>query len=204
MNSLKFVFDLDGTLTKKEILPHLAEKINASEKMERWTHQAMAGTVPFEESFKERVECLKSIALDEAQKWVAQVPLHMKILRFIENNKRDCCIVTANLDVWIVGLLKKIGMEAQTFSSIAHAEGNTLKGVQCIVDKGAVVRQLKTFSIAIGDGANDIAMLQNASVGIAFGALRPLPLKLREAATFRVYEEDALCDLLRYLKKRGA
>ena len=197
------MFDLDGTLTKKEILPYLAEKIGADKEMALWTQQAMCGAAPFEENFKARVDFLKSIALDEAQKWIAEVPLNEELLLFIKQNKSDCSIITANLDVWIAGLLKRIDMEKKTFCSVASVVGNALLGVDRIVDKGAIVRQLEPPVIAVGDGANDVSMLQNASIGIAFGALRPLSSKLCAVAQFHVYHERSLCELLQRLKKRG-
>ncbi len=61
MENYKFVFDLDSTLTKQEILPEISKCINKYELMQNLTNETMLGNLSFEESFKKRVDLLKCI-----------------------------------------------------------------------------------------------------------------------------------------------
>lgn len=197
MSNYKFLFDLDSTLTKKEILPTISEVINRKEEMQNITEKTMLGDIPFEESFKARVEILKDIPVSSVRKMAAEIPLMEDIIRFINENKDRCYIVTSNLDVWIIELMKKIGMENNFYSSRALVENDKIKEITSILCKEDKVQEMDGNIIAIGDGNNDAEMIKSANIGIGFGGVRPIAPSVLEVATYAVYDEKKLCELLR-------
>ncbi len=125
---MKFLFDLDGTITTQEILPLIARELGIEEKMESLTRRTMAGEIPFEFSFQMRVNMLKKIPISRVQKIVSRVPLSPYITRFINNHKAQCIVVTGNLDVWIAPLVCQL--DIPFYSSLATYHNDTLLGIQ--------------------------------------------------------------------------
>lgn len=101
MNNRAFLFDLDGTVTKEEILPALAEQVGLLEEMREMTEKTMRGEIPFQSSFLARVEMLKTIPVSRVAEIVEKTPLNEELVQFIRTNASRCYIVTGNIDVWI-------------------------------------------------------------------------------------------------------
>ena len=80
MSEYIFLFDLDSTITKVEILPEIAKAINMEERMRNITDKTMKGEIPFDKSFSNRIEFLKDIPVSEVSQIVANVPLHDKLV----------------------------------------------------------------------------------------------------------------------------
>jgi phosphoserine phosphatase len=58
-----FVFDLDSTITKCELLPLIAESVGLGSEMAELTEVAMQGNVPFEQGFRNRVQLLQRVSI---------------------------------------------------------------------------------------------------------------------------------------------
>lgn len=178
----KFVFDLDSTITKKEILPAIAENFDLGAIVQEQTEAAMRGKVPFEESFRQRVTLLTHCPVSEAARLVAGIPLNEHIAAFIRENPERCYIATGNLDVWIEGLVERLGLaEEHVFCSKTVVLGDRIASVSEVFgpqEKAELVQRLAASGsriVAIGDGANDIEMCRAADIGIAFGGAREVP-----------------------------
>ena len=107
MSDYIFLFDMDSTITRKEVLPEVSKRIGKSDEMRRLTEATMRGEIPFRTSFLNRVKILSDISVSEVNKVVSEIPLNPYITDFIESNRDRCYVVTGNLDVWISGLMKK-------------------------------------------------------------------------------------------------
>ncbi|MDE5717250.1 MAG: HAD-IB family phosphatase [Lachnospiraceae bacterium] len=199
MSRYIFLFDLDSTITRQEILPTIAKEAGVYEQMSSLTESSMRGEVPFKQSFLQRVELLKKIPVSKVQDIVTNIELNDKLVEFIYTNKNRSYIVTGNLDIWIEGLMVKLGMEKNIFCSKAVQDGNYVQDVFNIVDKDAVIRQMVLPFVAVGDGNNDAEMIEAAEVGIGYGGVRPIAPSVLECATHVVYEEDKLVDFLNKL-----
>lgn len=200
MSKKVFLFDLDATVSKVEILPMLAEQVGLLEEMRELTEKTMRGELPFKSSFLSRVEMLKSIPVNRVAEIVEQTPLNEEIVKFIQEHKECCYIVTGNLDIWIRKLMKRIGLPmAHCFCSSASVVDDRLVSVNSVIDKGMVVKQFILPVVAIGDGSNDAEMARLAEVGIGFGGVRPVAYSLMSNATHAIYDEKRLCDFLETL-----
>lgn len=199
MSRYIFLFDLDSTITRQEILPTIAKKAGVYEQMCALTESSMRGEVPFKQNFLQRVELLKGILVSEVQDIVANIELNEKLVEFIHTYQNRSYIVTGNLDVWIEGLMVKLGMEKNVFCSKAVQSGNYVQDVFNIVDKDAVIRQMILPFVAVGDGNNDAEMIEAAEIGIGYGGVRPVAPSVLECATHVVYQEDKLVDFLNKL-----
>ena len=186
-----YAFDLDGTVTTVETLPLLAAELNLSAKINLLTELTLSGRIPFEISFRMRYGILNRIPLERIVEIMSTVPLDGSIEKFIGDNRNDCVLVTGNLDRWIEPIADRLGCEIYS----STLDGGRLR----IIDKGAVVRRLRSRSarvISIGESFNDVSMLEAADVSIAYGGVhRPIAAAV-SVADFVVFDGDTLCRLL--------
>ena len=167
---MKFLFDLDGTVTSQETLPVIANHFHCQEEIADLTKRTVAGNVPFIESFIRRVNILGKYSVGETSKLLGRVPVYPKIKEFIDEHKGDCIIVTGNLTCWCEDLFKKIG--CQCYGSEAEMEGDRVVKLKTILRKEDVVdryRALGETVVFIGDGNNDLEAMRHANISIATG-----------------------------------
>ena len=202
MIDYKFVFDLDSTITKEEVLPLVAKEIGLYEEVQQLTEKAMNGLESFSENFINRVNMLKSIPLEKIHKVVENVELNEYIEKFILENREKCYIITGNLDIIIKPILKKLNMEGRYFSCEGTVKNNKIHSVTKVINKKDVVEKFDFKFVAIGDGDNDIEMLKLAEVGIGFGGSREISLELKNSADYVIYNDKELYSFL-YNLMRG-
>lgn len=195
-----FIFDLDGTVTKTELLPLIASNFQIGADIASLTSETVLGNIPFMESFIRRVHFLGKLPVDRINKLVSQVPLFDGVASFINENRHCCVIATGNLDCWIAGLASRLGCVCH--SSLARVEHNQVSKLIKIVKKEEVVSQLQASGhkvVFVGDGNNDLEAMRTADISIATGlAHAPAPAIL-SVADYLVYSEKALCRLLNQL-----
>ena len=188
----KFIFDLDGTVTKVETLPLLAKELNLSNEIKIITDLTLQGKFSFEKSFKLRYLVLRNIPIKKIREIMETVELDNDILDFIRENKNICAIVTGNLDCWIEPITKKIGCEI--FSS--QSESNQLTK---ILNKAETVREIRKSAdkiISVGDSFNDIQMFRESDISIAYGGIHKLNAEIINSANFFVDNGKNLRELL--------
>lgn len=196
-----YCFDLDGTLTKDEILPLIANNTDVFEEIQTLTSATINGVINFESSLKLRCKLLSDVKLDYVHKIIENVRLYESILDFISKHKENCFVLTGNLDKWIEPLLEKIGCQYYC-SKITINKFGRLQKIDYILNKGEAVGAIRNeFDrvIAIGDGMGDVEMFEKADIGIAFGETHSPVRSLIEVSDFIIYEEKALCRLLNML-----
>lgn len=196
MKNCLFLFDLDSTITKVEILPTIADEVGCGKIMRQLTEESMYKAVPFTKSFLDRVELLKELPVSAVSDMISKVPLNEELVTFLKKNKERSYIVTGNLDVWIRGLIERIGMEGHVFCSKGIVRDDRLIGVASVIDKDLTVSQFVGPFVAVGDGSNDAEMISKAEIGIGFGAVRPIAPSVLEVASHAVYDESRLVSFL--------
>ena len=193
------LFDLDSTVTKQEILPTISKRLGIYERMSELTESTMRGEIPFKQSFLQRVELLKDVPVSEVNEMVSRIQLNNHLVDFIQKNHDRCHIVTGNLDVWIDEVIRKLGMERNTFCSKAIVKNDYIEDVFNIVDKNAVIGQMVLPFVAIGDGNNDAEMIEAAEVGIGYGGVREIAPAVLACASHAIYDEEKLVEFLERL-----
>ena len=199
MSRYIFLFDLDSTVTKQEILPTISKRLGIYERMSELTESTMRGEIQFKQSFLQRVELLKDVPVSEVNEMVSRIQLNNHLVDFIQKNHDRCHIVTGNLDVWIDGVIRKLGMERNTFCSKAIVKNDYIEDVFNIVDKNAVIGQMVLPFVAIGDGNNDAEMIEAAEVGIGYGGVREIAPAVLACASHAIYDEEKLVEFLERL-----
>lgn len=199
MSKYFFLFDLDSTVTRQEILPTVAKTLGIYEKMTSLTERTMRGEIPFKQSFLQRVELLKDVPVSEVNELVSKIQLNEKLVEFIQQNQDRCHIVTGNLNVWIEGLMQRMGMERNVFCSKAIVKDNHIENVFSIVDKNAVISQMILPFVAVGDGNNDAEMIEAAEIGIGYGGVRNIAPAVLACASHAIYNEEKLVEFLNRL-----
>ncbi|WP_317366451.1 HAD-IB family phosphatase [uncultured Tyzzerella sp.] len=202
MIDYKFVFDLDSTITKEEVLPLVAKEIGLYEEIQILTEKAMNGLEDFSCNFINRVNMLKDIPLEKIHKIVEKVELNEYIEKFILENKEKCYIVTGNLDIIIKPILKRLNMEDRYFSCKGIIKNNKIHSVTKVINKKDVVKNFNFKFVAVGDGDNDIDMIKLADVGIGFGGSREISCNLKNSADYVIYDDKELYRFL-YNLMRG-
>lgn len=196
-----FCFDLDGTITKEEILPLLAKKLDLFDEIQALTMATINGFIPFESSFKLRTMILSQIPISQIQDIVVDVKLHHQIVEFIQQNRENCFIVTGNLDVWLEKLLSKLRIQAIT--SIAHYDKDRLIGVSKILNKGDAINEIRQQGfdriISVGDGMGDVNMFNQSNISIAYGGVHKPVQTLIELSDILTFKEESLCRTLNTL-----
>lgn len=196
MSRYIFLFDLDSTVTREEILPTISKELGVYEMMSSLTESTMHGELPFKQSFLRRVSLLKDIPVSKVRELVRKIKLNEQIVDFIKTNRERCYIVTGNLDVWIEDLIKELDMEKNLFCSRAMVKNDYIQDVFSVIDKNAVVGQLLLPFVAVGDGNNDAEMIEAAEIGIGFGKVREIAPSVLTCASHVVYDENKLVDFL--------
>lgn len=195
-----YLFDLDSTITKGEILPTIAKKIGKENEMQRLTEECMTQDIPFDEGLKHRMSLVKDIPVSSINKTILDIPLNEKLVEFIKLHKDECYIVSGSVDIFIEQLMEKFDMKNKYYSSKATVKNDRISSIDTVIEKAKVAQYFKDKKeykiIAVGDGSNDAPMAKIADIGIAFGGVRKIAPSLLEVADYAVYSEDELCDLL--------
>lgn len=191
-----FLFDLDSTITKCEILPTVSELIGREVEMRALTEATMNGIMPFKTSFIERVKILSDIEVNKVNEMVSKIPLNEEIARFIQKNSERCYIVTGNLDVWISGLMRKLNMQNHYFCSKAVVADNRISQVVSVLDKNLTARQFVRPFVAIGDGDNDSDMALQAEIAVGYGGVRNIAPSLMQNIDYAFVDDKRCADFL--------
>lgn len=196
-----FCFDLDGTITRLEVLPVIAAELGLAEEIGFLTELTIRGQIPFEMSFRLRCRLLAEIEVETVARVVENVPLEESIVSFVREHRECCYVVTGNLDVWISRLAAKLG--CGVYSSTADVRPNGRLGtLKNILRKGSAVRDLRSQYdrvVCVGEGFNDLPMFEEADIGIAYGGVHRPAREVIDNANYIISEGDSLCRLLNTL-----
>lgn len=197
---MKFLFDLDGTVTSAETLPIIAQHFDCVEQISELTARTIQGNVPFVESFIRRVNILGGYSVSEVSELLSKVPLYPQIAQFISEHKEDCIIVTGNLTCWCDGLFKAIG--CQCYGSEAECENDHVVKLKTILRKEQIVDQYRALGetvVFIGDGNNDLEAMRHANISIATGLTHNPAQSLMSICDYVIFDENALVRQMRQL-----
>ena len=178
------VLDVDGTLIEEEVIDLLGKEAECEEEVALLTAQAMRGELDFEASLKSRVSLLKGLSINVFDKIYHELHLSKNAAKFIEvlqENQIEVGLVSGGFTTIVERLAKDLGISLYTANQLeikdGHLTGNLIGPIiSREVKEERLIRWAEELevpfdrTIAIGDGANDLAMLKSAGLGIAFCA----------------------------------
>ena len=178
-------FDMDSTLIQTECIDELAMRAGVGDKVKEITERAMRGEIDFKESFKERVALLKGRDVSVMQDIAEKLPITEGVDRLMAVLKRygyKIAILSGGFTFFGEYLQRKYGIDYMYANELEIDDNGKLTGnyVGEIVDGHRKAELLKLIAqvekvnlaqtIAVGDGANDLPMISEAGLGIAFHA----------------------------------
>ncbi len=178
-------FDMDSTLIQTECIDELAMRAGVGDKVKAITERAMRGELDFKESFTQRVALLKGLDVSVMQDIAEHLPITEGVDRLMTVLKRcgyKIAILSGGFTFFGEYLQRKYGIDYVYANELEVDENGKLTGryVGDVVDgkrKAELLRLIAQVekvnlaqTIAVGDGANDLPMISQAGLGIAFHA----------------------------------
>jgi phosphoserine phosphatase len=177
-------FDMDSTLIQTEVIDELARCAGVYDEVSAITESAMRGEIDFKESFTKRVALLKGLDVSVMKEIAERLPLTEgaeRLFRTLKKYGYKTAILSGGFNYFGNFLKSKLGID-YVFANELEVEDGKLTGryVGEIVDGAKKADYLKLLAfkedlhleqcIAVGDGSNDLPMIQLAGLGIAFHA----------------------------------
>jgi phosphoserine phosphatase len=186
------VMDVDSTLIQGEVIEMLAARAGVEDEVRSVTEAAMAGELDFEESLRARVTLLAGLpasVLDDVRAEVRLTPGARTLVRTLKRLDARIAIVSGGFTQVTDHLVAELELDYAAANTLEVVDGRlTGRLVGPIIDRAGKAEALRRFAaaagvpvsqtVAVGDGANDLDMLEAAGLGIAFNA-KPV---VREAA----------------------
>ncbi len=198
------VFDLDNVIIDGEGIDEIGKLINIEDQIAAITEQAMQGEIDFETSIKKRVGLLKGVATDDIRTLANEMPLMKgaeETVSSLKENGFEVAIISGSFDIIADTIKGKLDVDNIFTNSLVEEDGILTGEVTGPLVSGSKLDVLSKLieekgytldeCVAVGDGANDISMIESAKYGIAFNA-KPA---LKENADIIVETRD-LTDVL--------
>ena len=178
-------FDMDSTLIQTECIDELAARAGVGEEVKRITERAMRGEIDFRESFTQRVSLLRGLDASVMREIAETMPITEGVDRLMTILKQcgyKIAILSGGFTYFGEYLQRRYGIDYVYANELEIGEDGKLTGryVGDIVDghrKAELLRLIAQVekvnlaqTIAVGDGANDLPMISEAGLGIAFHA----------------------------------
>ncbi len=178
------IADMDSTIVTGETLDELADFAGLKDRIAAITRRSMNGEIDFATALRERVAMLKGLKLDALERTWERVRLTEGARELVQTMRAHgavCALVSGGFTFFTNRVAALAGFDIH-HANVLLDDGAALLGrvAEPILDRDAKLRTLRELSaangipladtIAVGDGANDLAMLREAGLGIAFRA----------------------------------
>ncbi|ANL35004.1 phosphoserine phosphatase SerB [Rhizobium phaseoli] len=179
------IADMDSTMIGQECIDELAAEVGLKEKVTAITARAMNGEIAFEPALRERVALLKGLPISVVDEVIARritlTPGGPELIATMKSKGHYTALVSGGFTVFTGPIAATLGFDENRANTLLE-DGGILSGfvAEPILGKQAKVDALNEISvrlgispkeaIAVGDGANDLGMLQLAGSGVALHA----------------------------------
>jgi len=192
--------DMDSTIIRQECIDELAQLAGVSDQVKAVTLQAMRGEIPFEESLQKRVALLRGLPASGIAAVAARLDLAAGAHTLIATLKANGCytaLISGGFTAFTAGVAAALGFDEHRANELI-IHGDMIAGVVArpILGSNAKLAALvqlcarrgimRSEAVTVGDGANDIPMLEAAGLGVALHA-KPM---VRHAAPIRIDHGD--------------
>ncbi|MFA7638340.1 MAG: phosphoserine phosphatase SerB [Parvibaculum sp.] len=195
------VADMDSTIIEQECIDELAAELGIKPKIAEITERAMRGEIGFEPALRERVSLLKGLHVSSLEKVyrerITEMPGGRVLTATMRANGAVCALVSGGFTFFTSRIARAVGFDVNQANELLF-ENDALTGIvkepilgrQAKLDALVALREEHGLAphetLAVGDGANDLAMIGEAGLGIAYHA-KPV---VAEAAAARIDHGD--------------
>lgn len=180
-----FLADMDSTMIGQECIDELADLVGMKAHVATITERAMRGEIEFEPALRERVALLKDLpasVVDEVlAKRITLTPGGRELVATMRAHGAYTCLVSGGFTLFTRAVGAKLGFQENRANELVVRDGKFTGEVkEPILGRAAklatLVDLMESFdlddvdSVVVGDGANDLAMIQAAGLGVAYHA----------------------------------
>lgn len=180
-----FLADMDSTMIGQECIDELADLVGMKAHVATITERAMRGEIEFEPALRERVALLKDLpasVVDEVlAKRITLTPGGRELVATMRAHGAYTCLVSGGFTLFSRAVAAKLGFQENRANELVVRDGKFTGEVrEPILGRAAklatLVDLMESFdlddvdSVVVGDGANDLAMIQAAGLGVAYHA----------------------------------
>ena len=180
-----FLADMDSTMIGQECIDELADLVGMKAHVAAITERAMRGEIEFEPALRERVALLNDLpasVVDEVlDKRITLTPGGRALVATMRARGAYTCLVSGGFTLFTSAVAARIGFQENRANELVVREGKFIGEVkEPILGRAAklatLVDLMESFdlddidSVVVGDGANDLAMIQAAGLGVAYHA----------------------------------
>lgn len=179
------IADMDSTMIGQECIDELAAELGLKDKISTITERAMRGEIEFEPALRERVALLAGLDIGIVDQVIASrielTPGGRALVRTMQANGGYCALVSGGFTVFTGPIGEKIGFNENRANVLLTTAGKLTGQVEePILGREAKRQRLHELvaekaipladTLAVGDGANDLAMIEDAGLGVAYHA----------------------------------
>jgi phosphoserine phosphatase len=179
-----FAFDMDSTLIQGEVIDELAKMAGVGDRVVQITEAAMRGEIGFDQSFTRRVALLKGLDAERVHRLIDTIPLAdgaERLIRTLRLLGYKTAILSGGFTFFARSLQQRLGIDYVHANELEICDGlvtgrvippiiNGDRKAALLADIAAQENVSLEQVVAVGDGANDIPMLNLAGMGIAYRA----------------------------------
>jgi phosphoserine phosphatase len=199
------VMDVDSTLIQNEVIDLLASYAGVEDRVAEITERAMNGEIEFADALRERVALLAGLgadAIERAQGELELTPGARTLIRILKHLDHRVGVVSGGFIEVIAPLIEELGIDFAAANSLEIENGRLTGRISGeIIDRAGKAKALERFAaaagipleqtVAIGDGANDLDMIDRAGLGIAFNA-KPMVRERADTSLSAPYLDSVL------------
>jgi phosphoserine phosphatase len=179
------IADMDSTMIGQECIDELADRVGRKARVAAITERAMRGDIAFEPALRERVALLKGLPASVVAEVIAErirlTPGGRTLVATMRANGAHTCLVSGGFTLFTERIAAMIGFDENRANRLVVADGRLTGRVEepilgreaklaTLEDLTARLRLAPAATFAVGDGANDLAMLLAAGLGVAYHA----------------------------------
>jgi phosphoserine phosphatase len=180
-------FDMDGTILEAEAIDEIAKRAGVQERVAELTRRAMNGEVDFEYALRERVRLLKGLPIKVIEEVAEKLPISKgaeEVVKTLKSMGFITVLITGGFDVVAKKVAERLGFDYWFANRLGVEDGKLNGEVEVLVSGGgSKLELLKRVAeahgidleecVAVGDGANDLLVLEKVGLGIGF---KPKPV----------------------------
>jgi phosphoserine phosphatase len=180
-----FLADMDSTMIAQECIDELADFVGLKAHVAAITERAMRGEIEFEPALRERVALLKDLPVDVVDKVIQEritlTPGGRELVATMRAHGAWTCLISGGFTLFTQAIAAKIGFQENRGNQLVVRDGKlTGEVTEPILGRAAKLDTLIELreaadldnidTLVVGDGANDLGMIQEAGLGVAFHA----------------------------------